>query len=100
MTGFKRVRDVHTKAEYHVPVTAIEKWPEDYEVIDDTVVTEPQPGIPGPAPKAPRQPATKAAAAKSPRPAAAKKTPTPKPKPEPAKESTEPTTQPPEGVQK
>ena len=44
MTAFIRVRassgPLH---EYHAPVSAVERWPDQYVVIDDIPVTSPQP---------------------------------------------------------
>ena len=44
MTAFIRVRassgPLH---EYHAPVSAVERWPDQYEVLDDTPVTSPSP---------------------------------------------------------
>jgi hypothetical protein len=83
MSDFKRVKDVHTGAEYHAPVSAIEKWPEDYKVLDDTVVHEPAPATPAP-PKRPARSRSSAAAKPESTAAAAKKTSRTKPATPPA----------------
>lgn len=45
MTEFLRVRDKHTGHEYDAPVVTINRWPDDYDVLDEAVVYAQRPPV-------------------------------------------------------